>query len=86
MAPAADCVILVKGLPQGVVEGDLIDFFTDRGGVTSVKLGKDLLTGEPTGSAYCVFASNQEAVEALELTGQRLQGAALEIGKVPRGP
>ena len=85
MAHAADCVILVKGLPRGVVEGDLIDFFADVGGVTSVKLGKDSLTGEPTGSAYCVFANSQEALEGLELTGQRLRGAALDIGKVPRG-
>ena len=49
-----DCIIFVKNLPPHFNEEQLEEFFDLD--VVYVALGKDSLTGEFTGTAYCTFS------------------------------
>ena len=61
------CVVLVKKLSPQVSKSDLVKFFEDVGKVTQVQLGRDSITGDPTGTAYCAFQTKEEGGKALEL-------------------
>ena len=80
---AGDCVALIEGLGPKVVEGDLVDFFFNVGELKAVRFGKDSLTGRPTGTAYCIFESNEQVQKAILLNNESICGAPVKVKEVP---
>ena len=77
-----DCTVYVKNLRVECDEEELSDFFeTD---VVNVSLGKDNLTGDFTGCAFCAFKTPQDAKNALKKNGEELAGNKVEITEIPR--
>lgn len=83
-AVKVDCVVLVKKLSPRTTEDDLRDFFDEVGEVIRIRFGTDSIKGEPTSTAYCAFENNDEVVQALTLTGQRLRDQVVEVVEVPK--
>ena len=77
-----DCTVYVKNLRVECDEEELGDFFETE--VVNVSLGKDNLTGDFTGCAFCSFKTPQDAKNALKKNGEELAGNKLEITEVPR--
>ena len=69
-----------KNLPSTCNEEQLEEFFDLD--VVYIALGKDSLTNELTGTAYCTFDTPTDAAKALAYDGKELSGQ--KIGEVPR--
>ena len=79
-----DCVVLVRNLNPQTTEEALKTHLSTVGEVTRVLLGKDSLTGEPTGNAHCAFTTRDKASQAISrLNGRDLDGNELEILEIP---
>ena len=77
-----DCTIYVKNLPPNCNEEQLEEFFDLD--LVYIALGKDSLTGELTGTAYCTFDTPKDAARALAYDGKELSGQKINVGEVPR--
>ena len=84
MAVRADRLVIVRKLAPPTTEDDLKEFFRDVGEVVQVRLGLDPITGDPTGTAFCVFDSPALATQALTLTGTKLGANTVEVGEAPK--
>ena len=77
-----DCTIYVKNLPLNCNEKQLEEFFGLD--IVKIALGKDSLTGELTGTAYCTFDIPKDAASSLTFDGKELLGQKINVGEVPR--
>lgn len=69
-----------------VTEGEVIDFLADDCDLSAciITMGKDSVTGGPTGNAYCAFENEDDATDALGATGRRLHGVTIQVMEVPQ--
>ena len=80
---SGDCVVYVSDLKAQVTKENLIKFFEDAGEVVDIKFGKDSITGCPTGTAFCIFRTREEAQDAIKLNGTTLEGERIAVGEAP---
>jgi len=74
--------IYVGNLAKEATEQDLNTLFSQYGAVKSVKVIKDMFTGEPKGFAFVEMQDNAEATAAMnELNTQDLKGKKLVVNE-----
>ena len=72
--------LFVGNLSYQTGENDLQDYFAQIGGVTSVNLMLDKMTGKSRGFAFIEFASEDDANKAIEqFHNKEFQGRALTV-------
>jgi len=72
--------LFVGNLSFQTGEGDLQDYFTQAGAVTSVNLMLDKVTGRSRGFAFVEFATAAEAQKAIEqFHNKEFQGRAITV-------
>lgn len=62
--------VFVKNLPFSATEGQIADFFGNCGQVESVRLGINVETGRPKGTALVDFSKAEEAQRANKVRTQ----------------
>ena len=83
--------LFVGNLSYQTTEGDLQDYFSQAGVVTSANVMMDKMTGRSRGFAFVEFASAEEAAKAVEqFHNKEFQGRALTVNvarpREERGP
>lgn len=70
----------VRGLPRSTTEQSITELFSRHGKVRSLKLAKDLFSGECKGFAIIEMEGHEarEAISALD--GYNLDGAMIRVG------
>jgi len=72
--------LFVGNLSYQTMEGDLQDYFSQAGVVTTVNLMLDKVTGKSRGFAFVEFATPEEANKAVqEFHNKEFQGRALTV-------
>lgn len=76
---AADgCTVFVRSLSYDTTEDSIREFFSECGGLSSVRLGKDA-EGYSKGFAFVEFESSEFSAKAVALSGSELDGRSLFI-------
>lgn len=75
----ANTSIFVGGLDARTTESDLRLFFQPCGAIERVTVLKDKATGQPRGTAYVTFETEEAATAALLKDGQQCHGKPLKI-------
>jgi RNA recognition motif-containing protein len=72
--------LFVGNLSYQTMENDLQEYFTQAGAVTAVNLMLDKFTGKSRGFAFVEYATNEEAVRAVEqFHNKEFQGRPLTV-------
>ena len=72
--------LFVGNLSYQTTQDDLQEYFSQAGGVTSVNLMQDKVTGKSRGFAFVEYATAEEAGKAVEqFAGKEFQGRALTV-------
>jgi RNA recognition motif-containing protein len=70
----------VRGLPKSTTEESLTELFSAFGTVRSLKLIKDLFTGECKGIAILEMEGHEARAAIAGLDGKILEGSAIRVG------
>jgi RNA recognition motif-containing protein len=74
--------IYVGNLSKKITKEDLQKAFEKFGQVSTIKLKKDLFTGEPKGYAFVVMTVQTEAEAAIEgLDGKKIKGTEIKVNR-----
>jgi len=82
--PSDPCTLFAGGLPWEVTEVDLTTYFSQFGGVTSVKL-KTTAEGKPKGFCFVTFEDAAVAKNCLEYTEHTLNGQKVDVKVAAHG-
>lgn len=79
--------IFVGGLPYSTEENQLRELFAAHGGVDSVQIITDRMTGRSKGFGFVEMSDNDEAAKAIEaLNGHELEGRSLTVNEARPRP
>ena len=78
--------LCVRGLPRSTTEASLSELFSEYGTVRSLKLIKDLFSGECKGIAMIGMEGHEARAAIAGLDGQSLQGSPTPIRVGPERP
>ena len=79
--------IFVGNLPFSMGESELKDLFTQKGGVDSVTVMRDLDTGRSRGFGFVEMSSDDEAKKAIaELNSYSTEGRSLTVNEAKPKP
>jgi RNA recognition motif-containing protein len=70
----------VRGLPKSTTEESLTELFSEFGTVRSLKLIKDLFSGECKGIAIIEMEGHEARAAIAGLDGKNLEGSAIRVG------
>ena len=70
----------VRGLPKSTTEESLTELFSEYGTVRSLKLIKDLFSGECRGIAIIGMEGHEARAAIAALDGKNLKGSAIRVG------
>ena len=71
--------IFVGGLAWATDDDSLKDFFSQAGEVVEAKVITDRDTGRSRGFGFVTFAESAAAQDALDMSGQELDGRAIRV-------
>ncbi|KAK6046439.1 hypothetical protein COOONC_16057 [Cooperia oncophora] len=81
----AGCSVYVGNLPYQTSEQEIGDFFSQAGQVTNVRMVYDRETGRAKGFAFCEFADEAGAQNAMNrLNGADFKGRQLRVNLANR--
>jgi RNA recognition motif-containing protein len=72
--------LFVCGLPRSTTEDSLVELFSEYGTIRSLKLRKDLGSGECKGIALVGMEGREARAAFAGLDGRRLKGTAIRVG------
>ncbi len=75
----------VRGLPRSMTEDSLNSLFTEFGVVRSMKMAKDMFTGDCRGFAIIEMEGHEARAAIAALDGKEVDGSLLRVGP-DRGP
>jgi len=78
--------LCVRGLPRSTTEANLTELFSEYGTVRSLKLVKDLFSGECKGIAIIGMEGHEARAAIAGLDGKSLQGSPTPIRVGPERP
>jgi RNA recognition motif-containing protein len=79
--------IFVGGLPYSTEENQLRELFAAHGGVDSVQIITDRMTGRSKGFGFVEMSDDDEAAKAIEaLNGHELEGRSLTVNEARPRP
>ncbi len=70
----------VRGLPRSTTEQSITDLFSQHGKVRSLKLAKDLFSGECKGFAILEMEGHEARSAIAALDGHSVDGALIRVG------
>lgn len=70
----------VRGLPRSTTEAGLTDLFTEYGVVRSLKMAKDLFSGDCKGFATIDMEGHEARAAIAALDGSELDGSRIRVG------
>jgi len=73
-------ILSVRGLPRSTTEESLTELFSEYGTVRSLKLIKDLLSGDCKGIAIIGMEAQEARAAFAGLDGRKLKGNAIRVG------
>lgn len=73
-------ILSVRGLPRSTTEESLTELFSEYGTVRSLKLIKDLLSGDCKGIAIIGMEAQEARAAFAGLDGMKLKGNAIRVG------
>jgi RNA recognition motif-containing protein len=73
--------ISVRGLPRGATEESITALFSQFGVVRSLKLAKDLFSGECRGFATIDMEGHEARAAMSALDGQEFEGSRIRVSK-----
>ncbi|KAK8946993.1 hypothetical protein KSP39_PZI006981 [Platanthera zijinensis] len=78
---ADKCTAFLSNLSLEANENHIRGFFTDSGGVTSIRLLRERFSGKPRGLAYVDFSDEKHLAAAIAKNKQKLLGKKLSISR-----
>jgi RNA recognition motif-containing protein len=70
----------VRGLPRSTTEKSLTELFSNYGVVRSLKLAKDLFSGDCKGFATIAMEGHEARAAMAALDGKELDGSNIRVG------